>query len=100
MSWEYGNEHGGFANQLAGMRLYLDYPHIASIACPKPMYFINGRDDKLFKLPGVNSAFDTMRQTWESQNAGSKLKTEILPMPHHCGLEVQKKALDFFNKNL
>ena len=35
-------ENGGFANCLPGLRRWLDYPHIASIACPKPMLFING----------------------------------------------------------
>ena len=31
------------------LRRYLDYPHVAAIACPKPLLFINGRKDKLFR---------------------------------------------------
>lgn len=54
-SWEYGKERGGFANMLPGIRRYLDYPHIASIACPKPMFFLNGEHDKLFPPVGVNA---------------------------------------------
>lgn len=46
-------ENGGFANCIPGLRQYLDYPHIASLACPKPMLFINGTKDKLFPVPGV-----------------------------------------------
>lgn len=46
-------ENGGFANCFPGLRQYLDYPHIASLACPKPMLFINGTKDKLFPVPGV-----------------------------------------------
>ncbi|EKC75842.1 Saccharopine dehydrogenase, partial [human gut metagenome] len=45
-------ENGGFANCIPGLRQYLDYPHIASLACPKPMLFINGTKDKLFPVPG------------------------------------------------
>ena len=30
-------EYGGFANCIPGLRQYLDYPHIASIACPRAM---------------------------------------------------------------
>lgn len=98
LSWEYGKERGGFANCLPGIRRYLDYPHIASIACPKPMFFLNGRYDKLFPVPGVEDAFNAMREVWESQSASEKLRTEIWDMPHDCDLKVQKAVLDFFNR--
>ena len=98
LSWEYGKERGGFANCLPGIRRYLDYPHIASIACPKPMFFLNGRYDKLFPVPGVEDAFNAMREVWESQSASEKLRTEIWDMPHDCGPKVQKAVLDFFNR--
>lgn len=97
-SWEYGQERGGFANMLPGLRRYLDYPHIASIACPKPMYFINGEKDKLFPPIGVKAAFKEMRQVWKSQSANDRLKTELWDMPHDCGIKVQKAILEFFNR--
>ena len=57
MTWQYGRqENGGFANCIPGLRRYLDYPHIASLACPKPMLFMNGRQDKLFPVEGVENA--------------------------------------------
>jgi dienelactone hydrolase len=34
----------------------LDFPDIASIACPKPVMFFNGRQDKLFPVAGVEDA--------------------------------------------
>ncbi|MBR6261650.1 MAG: hypothetical protein IKR05_00350, partial [Prevotella sp.] len=91
---------GGFANCLPGLRQYLDYPHIASMACPKPMLFINGTKDHLFPIRGVEAAFKTMHDTWKSQGADSKLETEIWEIPHSCGLKVQERMLQFFNKNL
>lgn len=101
LSWEYGrNERGGFANNLIGVRNYLDYPHIASLACPKAMYFVNGETDKLFKPHSVRDAYATMRKVWDSQNAGEKLKTSLLPMGHEMPLTVQKSCLDFLNENL
>lgn len=98
LSWKYGRENGGFANTLPGLRRYLDYPHIASIACPKPMFFLNGKRDKLFPPEGVNAAFSTMHQVWKSQHADSKLKTEIWDMPHDCGTNVQDSVLNFIDK--
>ena len=99
-SWEYGKERGGFANMLPGIRRYLDYPHIASIACPKPMFFLNGEHDKLFPPVGVNAAFAEMRKVWESRSAGDKLVTELWDMPHDCGVKVQEAVLSFLNYNL
>ena len=93
-------ENGGFANCLPGLRRWLDYPHIASIACPKPMLFINGSQDKLFPVAGVEKAFTIMHDTWKSQGADSQLETELWDIPHSCGKDAQKRVLEFFNKNL
>ena len=93
-------EYGGFANCLPGLRQYLDYPHIASMACPKPMLFINGTQDHLFPVRGVEAAFGIMRDAWKSQGADKNLETEIWDIPHSCGIKVQERILEFFNKNL
>ena len=93
-------ENGGFANCLPGLRRWLDYPHIASIACPKPMLFINGSQDKLFPVPGVEKAFRIMHDTWRSQGAENALTTELWDIPHSCGKRVQQRVLDFFKKHL
>ena len=93
-------ENGGFANCIPGLRQYLDYPHIASLACPKPMLFINGTKDKLFPVPGVKDAFAEMRKVWKSQGADNLLDTELWEIPHSCGLKAQEKMLEFLDKNL
>jgi dienelactone hydrolase len=101
MSFKYKRtENGGFANCMPGLRRWLDYPHIASMACPKPMLFINGSQDKLFPVPGVEKAFSIMKSTWESQGAADKLETELWDMPHSCPLKAQQRVIDFFKKNL
>ena len=101
LSFKYSRtENGGFANCLPGLRRWLDYPHIASIACPKPMLFINGRQDKLFPVAGVEKAFRTMHDTWRSQGADDVLETELWDMPHSCPLKAQQRVLDFFRKHL
>lgn len=93
-------ENGGFANCIPGLRQYLDYPHIASLACPKPMLFINGTKDKLFPVPGVKDAFSEMHKVWKSQGADNLLDTELWNIPHSCGLKAQEKMLEFLDKNL
>lgn len=98
---EYGlKKHEEWANLIPGIRRYMDYPHIASIACPKPMLFINGEQDKLFPPVSVNKAFKIMHDVWNSQNAGEMLETELWDMPHYCGPEVQERCLSFLDKRL
>ena len=93
-------ENGGFANCFPGLRQYLDYPHIASLACPKSMLFISGTKDKLFPVPGVKDAFAEMHKVWKSQGADNLLDTELWDIPHSCGLKAQEKILEFLDKNL
>ncbi len=101
LSFRYSRtENGGFANCLPGLRRWLDYPHIASIACPKPMLFINGSKDKLFSVAGANKAFSIMHDVWQSQDAGDLLETELWEMPHSCPLRAQQRVLEFFQKHL
>lgn len=101
LSFKYSRtENGGFANCYPGLRRWLDYPHVASMACPKAMLFINGSQDKLFPVPGVEKAFKTMHDTWHSQNADNMLETEIWDMPHSCPLKAQQRTLQFFEKHL
>ena len=93
-------EYGGFANCIPGLRQYLDYPHIASLACPKPMLFINGTQDHLFPVDGTRDAFSIMQETWKSQNAADKISTELWDIPHSCGKSVQQRVLEFFQQHL
>ena len=93
-------ENGGFANCIPGLRQYLDYPHIASLACPKPMLFINGTKDHLFPIPGVRDAFEQMHEVWKSQKADERLDTELWDIPHACGIKAQAKILEFLDRYL
>ena len=93
-------ENGGFANCLPGLRRWLDYPHIASLACPNAMLFINGSQDKLFHVAGVEKAFSIMHDVWQSQGANDKLETELWDMPHACPIKAQERTLQFLDKHL
>ena len=94
-----GNKGGsGYSMLIPGLRRYMDYPHIASMACPKPTLFYNGRQDKLFPVEGVESAYATMREVWESQGAGDRLVTQLWEGPHFFSREMQAEVLRFFDR--
>lgn len=85
---------------IPGVRNQLDYPHVASIACPKPMLFINGTKDKLFPVDEAKNAFITMQRVWESQKAGQNLITTWYDLPHFCSKEIQEQLLNFLNTHI
>lgn len=100
MSLTNNQNKGGSAYSMLtpGLRRYLDYPHVASIACPKPTLFFNGTRDKLFPVDGVKSAYSTMQKVWESQDAADRLVTKIWDEKHFFSKAMQKETLDFFDK--
>jgi dienelactone hydrolase len=83
-----------------GLSLSLDIPDVASIACPKPMLFYNGRQDKIYPVPAVETAYKKMRAVWESQNAGDKLETKLWDVPHVFNVEMQEEAFAWLERQL
>lgn len=87
-----------FSMLIPGLRRYLDYPHAASIACPKPTLFFNGTRDKLFPVEGVEDAYSIMRQVWQSQKAEDRLVTKLWEEKHFFNKDMQRETLEFFDK--
>lgn len=83
-----------------GLFNYMDYPDVASIACPKPMLFFNGRQDGLFPVPSVGDAYIKMQKIWESQNAEKNLITKLWNVPHEFNGEMQEEAFDWLDKQI
>jgi hypothetical protein len=75
-----------------GLFNHLDYPDVASLACPRPMLFYNGHKDGLFPVQSVRGAYAKMRQVWESQKAGDRLVTKLWDVPHEFNREMQEEA--------
>lgn len=87
-----------FSMIIPGIRIFMDYPHVASIACPKPSLFFNGTRDKLFPVEGVKDAYAEMEKVWNDQEAADKLVTKIWDEQHFFSKAMQQETLDFFNK--
>ena len=83
-----------------GIFNYLDYPDVASIACPKPMLFFNGLRDELFPVHAVKKAYKKMHKVWTSQGADSNLVTKIWDVEHVFNIEMQEEAFMWLDKNL
>jgi len=88
-----------FTTTHPGLSNYLDYPDVASVACPKPVLFYNGDQDKLFPVPIVQDAYSKMRNVWDSQNAGDKLVTKIWKAGHVFNREMQNEAFTWLDRH-
>lgn len=83
-----------------GLADKLDYPDVASIACPKPMMFLCGRRDPLFPLESIEEAFGKLRRVWESQRVGHRLVTKLYDAPHEFDLAMQADAFAWLDEQL
>lgn len=86
-----------FTTTHPGLSNYLDYPDVASIACPKPALFFNGDKDKLFPVQSVQDAYTKMRKVWDSQKAGDMLVTKFWNAGHEFNLEMQDEAFKWLD---
>jgi dienelactone hydrolase len=82
------------------LRTVLDYPDVASIACPKPMLFYNGEKDALFPVEGVQACYAKLRRVWRDQGAEDKLETRLWPVPHEFNADMQAAAFAWLDRHL
>jgi dienelactone hydrolase len=92
--------HSSFTMTHPGLFNHLDYPDVASLACPKPMLFYAGRQDQLFPVPSVEAAFKKMRQVWHSQGADARLVTKLWDVPHLYSRDMQQEAFAWLDQQL
>lgn len=83
---------------IPGLRRYMDYPHVAALACPKPSLFFNGLRDKLFPKETVEAGYVILRKTWEREGAAERLVTKFWDEKHYFNKEMQREALEFLDK--
>ena len=95
------NQTGGqsaFTMIHPGLARQLDYPDVASIACPKPMMFLGGKRDQLFPVASTEAAFARMQKIWQSQGAAERLVTRLYDAPHEYNAAMQEEAFVWLDR--
>jgi dienelactone hydrolase len=95
------NQTGGqsaFTMIHPGLGSQLDYPDVASIACPKPLMFLCGKRDKLFPVESIEAAFAKMQRVWDSQRASERLATRLYDAPHEFNAAMQDEAFAWLER--
>jgi dienelactone hydrolase len=86
-----------FTTTHPGLANYLDYADVAGIACPKPMLFFNGEQDKLFPAASVKEGYAKLHTIWDSQKAGDKLVTKFWNTGHIFNREMQDEVFQWLD---
>jgi dienelactone hydrolase len=89
---------GAMSMIIPGIMRYLDYADFASLICPRPALFFNGRRDGLFPIPSVERAYATMRKVWDSQGVGDRLHVRLWDVPHEFNAEMQEEAFAWLDR--
>ena len=76
----------------------LDFPDVASLACPRPFLLMAGRRDALYPVEGVEEAFAKIRAVYESQGVRDQVETRWYDVPHCFNVEMQEYAFDWLDR--
>lgn len=88
----------GHTKVVPGLYSYLDYPDVASLATPTPLLVINGRQDGLFQVDGVQASFDKLHACYKKAGAPEHCRTSWYDTPHEFNGEMQKEAWGWLRK--
>ena len=80
------------------MREEMDFGDIGMYLAPKPMLFLSGTTDHLFPKEKVEVAFEKIQKHYS--DCPDKLETIFFEGGHHCGKEVQKTIIEYFDNTL
>lgn len=81
-----------------GLARHLDFPDVASIAAPRPMFFLGGGLDPLFPADGVRVAHTKLRAVWRSCHAEDRLRLKTWPdLGHVFTAPMQDEVFDWLD---
>jgi dienelactone hydrolase len=82
----------GHTKIIPGIYQLLDHPDIASIAMPTPLLVINGKQDALFELEGVQHAHHKLAQCYAKAGVPDHFQGVIEDRPHEFNADRQADA--------
>src|SRR5678810_185341 len=78
----------GHTKVVPGLYQHLDYPDVASLAMPTPIFVINGTKDGLFELDGVKASFAKLNACYAKAGVPDHCRTQFYETPHEFNLSL------------
>ena len=88
----------GLSFHVNGLFRYMDLPDMSALIAPRAIMVINGSQDRLFALDGVNAAFDKIVRCYAKAGAPDRQRCRLFNAPHEFNLEMQKEAWEWLGK--
>jgi dienelactone hydrolase len=88
----------GLSFHINGLYRYLDLPDMAALIAPRSIMVINGSQDRLFALDGVNAAFDKISRCYAKAGVPDRQRCRLFNAPHEFNLEMQQEAWEWLRK--
>ena len=82
----------GFMKVIPGLYQHMDLPDIASMNVPGGLMVINGTQDRLFPLDGVDAAFDKIAAVYARAGVPERFRGVLYDGPHEFNTAMQEEA--------
>jgi dienelactone hydrolase len=80
-----------------GLSRLMDFPDVAALAAPKPLFLINGLDDPLFPADCVRAAFAKTAAAYRGFGAADAFRAELRPGGHVFSIADQNAVFDWLD---
>ena len=84
-----------FAMTHPGLSRLMDFPDMAGLAAPTPMFMINGLEDKLCPHAAVQEAYEKVSSIYKAFGHEKAFRGEFRPGGHAFTREDQEKVFDW-----
>ncbi len=88
----------GLSFHINGLYRYVDMPDMAALIAPRAVLVINGSQDRLFALDGVQTAFDKIARCYAKAGAPGRSRCRLYDAPHEFNLEMQAEAWEWLGR--
>ena len=88
----------GWVHYVPGLYQELDLPDVASLACPRPLLIMQGSQDRLFPLDGVERSLAKLAAIYDKAGAGERYASRIYEAPHRFDVEMQEDAFAWLDR--
>jgi len=81
-----------------GLYQYMDLPDVVSMTCPGALMVINGTQDALFPMDGVNASFGKIAKVYAKAGVPERFEGVLYDGPHEFNAAMQEKASDWLDR--
>ncbi|MCY2987451.1 MAG: acetylxylan esterase [Planctomycetota bacterium] len=88
----------GFMKVIPGLYQYMDLPDVVSLTVPGGLMVINGTQDQLFPLAGVQASFAKIAAVYQKAGVPERFQGVTYDGPHEFNAQMQDKAFAWLDR--